>query len=78
MQSAQGEVEMLVGRLEKLERQNRGMRQGGSTALVLTAALLLMGQAAPKKTPFPKTRTVDANEFVLKNSNGKVGACSSW
>ena len=55
----------VVARLEKLERQNRRMKQAGAVALILAAAVLLMGQA-------PATRTVEANEFVLKDSSGTV------
>ncbi len=54
----------VVERLEKLERQNRSLKQVGAVALILAAAVLLMGQASP-------TRTVEANEFILKDDNGK-------
>ena len=57
----------VVERLEKLERQNRRMKQVGAAVLVLVAAMLLMGQASPN-------RTVEANEFVLKDANGKMQA----
>ncbi len=52
----------VVERLEKLERQNRRMKQAGAVALVLAAAVLLIGQA-------PRTRIVEANEFILKDSD---------
>lgn len=55
----------VLARLDKLERQNRRLKQAGAVVLVLAAALLLMGQASPN-------RTVEANEFVLKNANGDV------
>lgn len=55
----------VVERLEKLERQNRRMKQAGAVALLLATAVLLMGQASPN-------RTVEANEFVLKDANGRV------
>jgi len=55
----------VVERLEKLERQNRRLKQAGAVALIIAAAVLLMGQVS-------QNRTVEANEFVLKNSNGDV------
>jgi len=55
----------VVERLEKLERQNRRLKQMGAVALLIAAAVLLMGQASPN-------RTVEANEFVLRDGNGKV------
>ena len=55
----------VMGRLEKLERQNRHMKQMGVVVLILVAAVLLMGQASPP-------RTVEANEFILRDGNGRV------
>jgi len=57
----------LTGRVEKLERQNRRLKQAGAVALIIAAAVLLMGQAST-------SRTVEANEFVLKDASGKVRA----
>ena len=59
----------VVERLEKLERHNRKLKQMGAVVLVLAASVLLMGQAAPKKT-------VEANEFILKDENGRISG--SW
>jgi len=53
----------LTERVEKLERQNRRLKQVSAVALILAAAVLLMGQASPN-------RTVEANEFILKDGNG--------
>ena len=58
---------VVMERLEKLEKQNRGLKQAGAVALIVVAAILLMGQAATKKT-------VEANEFILKDASGKVRA----
>ena len=55
----------VVERLEKLENQNRRLKQAGAVALIIAAAILLMGQASPN-------RTVEANEFILKDSSGTV------
>ena len=53
----------VVERLEKLEKQNRRLKQAGAVALILAAAVLLMGQASPN-------RTVEANRFVLTDRSG--------
>jgi len=58
---------VIVDRLEKLERQNRQMKLAGAVALVLAASVVLMGQV-------PVTRTVEANQFILKDGDGKVRA----
>jgi len=55
----------LAVRLERLEKQNRRIRGIGIALLVLAAALVLMAQT-------PGHRTVEANEFVLKDANGTV------
>jgi hypothetical protein len=57
------ELREVVERLEKLERQNRWLKQ--AAPLVALAALcgLLMAQT-------PGHRTVEANEFVLKDADG--------
>ena len=66
MEPEASDWQAVVGRLEKLERQNRRLKQVGAVVLILAAAVLLMGQALPYQT-------VEANEFVLKDSrSGKV------
>ena len=65
MESGTSEWTVVMNRLEKLEKQNRRMKQAGALVLILAAALVLMGQA-------PATRTVEANDFVLKDESGKV------
>ena len=55
----------VVERLEKLERQNRRMKQACAAVLILAAAVLLMGQASPN-------RTVEANEFLLIDRKGRT------
>lgn len=67
----------VVERLEKLEKQNRGLKQIGALTLVLAAAVLLMGQLLPTQSveaQTPATRTVEGNEFVLRDVNGKQRA----
>ncbi|SRR5258708_641634 len=54
-------------RLEKLERENRQMKRLGIVLAVLASTFFISGQAHINKT-------IDANEFVLKDGNGKVRA----
>jgi hypothetical protein len=54
-------------RVERLEKQNRKLKHAGVVALILAAAVFLMGQTAQKKT-------VEANEFILRDANGNLRA----
>jgi len=65
------ELTAVVARLEKVERQNRRLRGAGIAVLVLAAAGLLMGQALPRQ------RTVEAEEFLLRDANGRIRASLS-
>jgi hypothetical protein len=68
MESYSQGLEQIQGRLLKLEKQNRRFKQLGAVALIVAAALLVMGQAsAPRKT-------VEANEFILRDSSGNIRA----
>lgn len=58
-------------RPEKLERQYRRLRFTGSMVLLLAGAGLLMGQALPNR------RTLDAEEFILRDSAGTPRAVLS-
>ena len=60
-------LEELHDRLLKLEKQNRRFKQLGVAALIGVAALVVMGQAPSKKT-------IEANEFVLRDASGNVRA----
>jgi hypothetical protein len=60
---------ILVKRLEALEKENRRIKGIGGAVIVIAASLLLMGQART-------SRRVEANQFVLVDSNGK--ARSMW
>ena len=62
MESGTSEWTAVMNRLERLEKQNRRMKQIGALALVLIGAVLLMGQATP-------TKTVEANEFILRDTS---------
>ena len=60
MEPGTSELTTVMNRLERLEKQNRRIKQIGALALILLGSVFLMGQASPP-------RTVEANEFVLKD-----------
>lgn len=57
--------ENVTARLEKLERENRRLKQVGAVALVLVASVLLMGQAK-------QSRTIEAERIRLLDSHGRA------
>ncbi len=67
MTSQESVFEEIRGRLTGLERQNRRLKGTGAASLIVTASLILLGQASPKKT-------IEANEFILRDSSGNVRA----
>jgi hypothetical protein len=66
------DLDLVQERLLKLERDNRRIKQIGGAVMVALALLLLTAQA-PQTTKSP-LKSVEANEFVLKDSNGRVRA----
>jgi hypothetical protein len=56
---------VLLGRLKKLESENRRMKQIGGLLLVVITALTLMGQMG-------KNRSLDADSLVIRDVNGNV------
>jgi hypothetical protein len=67
MNSPPQDFERLQNRISKLEDQNRRFRQLGGVGLIAVALLLVAGQGPSKKT-------VEANEFVLRDTDGKARA----
>jgi hypothetical protein len=67
MDSHVSDFKNIQDRLAKLEKQNRRFKQLGAAALVLVASLVAMGQA-------PSRKTVEANEFILRDSSGNIRA----
>jgi hypothetical protein len=59
--------EELERRLLSVEKQNRRLKQLGATLLILVTSLVVMGQAPSKKT-------VEANEFILRDEGGSIRA----
>ncbi len=57
----------LAQRVEKLEKANRRLKLAGVLALTLVGCLLLLGVASPN-------RTVEAEQFILRDANGKEQA----
>ncbi|MBI4463593.1 MAG: hypothetical protein HY647_02710 [Acidobacteria bacterium] len=77
MTSPEREWNDVLKRLEKLERQNRRMKQIGAVALLGIAAVALMGQVwTTRKVEAQASpqRTVEANEFILRDESGTVRA----
>jgi hypothetical protein len=59
-------LQAITERLEKMELQNRRLKQAGTVILILFAAVLLMGQSLPKR------RIIEAERFVLLDTAGKA------
>jgi hypothetical protein len=66
---SQPDVKSLFERIERLERQNRWIKRMGTVAVLSVAVLLVSGQAK-----VDTKKIVEANEFVLKDTNGAVRA----
>jgi hypothetical protein len=61
------EFQVVHERLEKVERENRTLKRFGLAILLIVAAAVAMGQARPN-------RTVEAENFVLKDPSGRMRA----
>jgi len=55
----------LLSRLERVEKENRRVKQITITGLLLLCSVFVMGQSRP-------SRTIEAEKFVVKDSSGKV------
>ena len=60
------EAQDLQSRLEKLEKENRWLRR------LETATVLVVGIAALLATQIHRSHIIEAEQFVLKDSNGKT------
>ena len=63
-------LDTLMERLDRLERMSRRLTAITVVVLLGAAATLLMGQMPPHRIP----RTLEAEEFVLRDSRGQVRA----
>jgi hypothetical protein len=64
MTTQTADLALVVGRLEKVERENRRLKCAGIMVLLLAVGGLLMGQA------LPKSKTVEAEAFILRDASG--------
>jgi len=67
MQTHDLTLQALADRVSKLEAQNRRLKLAGLAVVIMTSAVLLMGQAK-------SSRAVEASEFRLIDTNGKTRA----
>jgi hypothetical protein len=70
-------IDVLVRRLERLERQDRRIERTGSLLFLGVAAALLLGQSQCNSSKSDVSRAsdiVEAQEFVLRDTSGKVRA----
>jgi hypothetical protein len=67
MKKSDSNPEELWLRVEKLERQNKRIKQIGILLLVLAGSIFVMGQARA-------VRSIESTKFVLKNAKGKKRA----
>ena len=63
-----GAMDSLAQRIELLEQQNQRLKRAVAAIIIVIGAVVLMGQAVPK------TATVEAQKFVLKDKHGKLRA----
>jgi hypothetical protein len=64
------ELQDIIERLERVERQNRRLKRAGAVGIVVAAAIVVIGPSAPTR------QLVEAQQFVLKDTNGVTRA--SW
>src|SRR6516164_7055978 len=60
-------IKVLERQQAKLRRANRGLRLMTSALILFAGALVLMSQTTP-----PPSQSVEAEQFVLRGSDGKV------
>jgi len=63
-------LDELTTRLERLERQGRRWRRTAFVVLLGAVGVVVMGQAPPHRLP----KSIEAEEFVLRDSRGQVRA----
>jgi hypothetical protein len=63
MRDSTSDLQSVTARIAKLEGQNRLLKRGGLTLLLLPLVLIVMGQARPSDA-------LEAHSFVLRDSSG--------
>ena len=63
------ELDRIICRLVRVEKENRRMKQAAFGVLVVACSVLLLGQARPSTN-----RTIEAENFVVRDASGKVRA----
>ncbi|MFQ5881799.1 MAG: hypothetical protein ACE5I9_04930 [Candidatus Methylomirabilales bacterium] len=63
-------MEILVRRLDRVERENRRWKRVGTFVLAAIAAVALTGQATPRNV----AKEVEAEKFLLRDTSGKTRA----
>jgi hypothetical protein len=67
MATQRTDLDEVLERVTNLEKENRRLKQIGIAALIAACSLVVMGQASQRKT-------IEANEFILKDTSGNVRA----
>lgn len=62
------EIQAVLERLERLEKQNRGLKRAAALFMILVSSLILMSAA------WRKGHTVEATQIVLKDEEGNKRA----
>lgn len=69
------DIQSVMNRIEKLERQNRRLRGAGIVAILACGAAVLMGQAPATQPARPAApRVLDAERIILRDLAGGVKA----
>jgi hypothetical protein len=84
MSTGNQEKDLIVARIERLEQQNRRLKLGSLVCFIALASIGLMGQTqrkttrapapAPAPAPLVLPKNIEAESFILKDSNGKARA----
>jgi hypothetical protein len=70
------ELEILAERVEKLEAQNRWRKLASFVCALFCISLLLLGAKAADRSEqtIVRAHTIEAQDFILKNEDGRVYA----
>jgi hypothetical protein len=70
------ELEILAERVEKLEAQNRWRKLASFVSALFCISLLLLGAKAADRSEqtIVRAHTIEAQDFILKNEDGRVYA----